>query len=307
MPGIEKVSIGEAAPSAGTQISWGLKFNNGKTEIHTQPQCKFGDRNYLDLYQLKLLAGRNLSTDTAKEFIINESYSKALGFKTPQEAVGHFLLFEKPVPIVGVIADFNHKSLRSSIEPLVFTSKRPYSHTLHIAFMPAQQAKWQSTIAQINDTWKRIYPEEEFSFNFVDERVASFYKDEQKISILLRWATGLAIGISCLGLFGLAIYTINQRIKEIGVRKVLGASVTQITALLSSDFIKLVIFAFLIAAPIAWLSLNKWLENFAYKSELSIATFFIAGLMMIAIALLTICFQTIRAARANPVKSLRTE
>lgn len=308
LPGIEKISMGEQSPSAFGQVSWGLKYHTGKNEIHTQAQCKFGDRNYLDLYHLKLLAGRNLSTDTAKEFIINESYLKVLGFKTPQEAIGQLIFFDKPVPIVGVIADFNHSSLRSSVEPLVFTSKRRLSNTGHIALQAsADHAKWQSTITQIDEAWKEIYPDEDFSFAFVDERIAGFYKSEQQISILLRWATALAIGISCLGLFGLAIYTINQRTKEIGVRKVLGASVTQIAALLSSDFIRLVIMAFLIAAPIAWLSLNKWLENFAYKSELNVATFLVAALMMMTIALFTICFQTIKAARANPVKSLRTE
>jgi len=306
IPQIEKISIGRQSPSAGGVMSRGLDFFRGNNKIHTQVHFKFGDRNFLPIYHLRLLAGRNLLTDTAREFIINETYLKILGFKTPQQAIGHFITDDKPVPIVGVIADFNQNSLRSPIEPLILTSKTSSSNILHIA-LDQQRSNWPNTIAKMENVWKKIYPEDDFKYRFIDENIANFYKAEQNISKLLRWATGLAILISCMGLFGLAIYTINQRTKEIGVRKVLGASVQQISMLLLSDFMRLVFFAFIIAVPVAGILLHKWLETFAYKIELSWIVFFLAGVLMMAVALITISIQTIRAARENPVKNLRVE
>jgi ABC-type antimicrobial peptide transport system permease subunit len=155
--------------------------------------------------------------------------------------------------------------------------------------------------------FKKIYPEEDFHYAFVDESIADFYKSEQDISRLLTWSTGLAIFISCMGLLGLAIYTTNQRTKEIGVRKVLGASVTQIVSILSKEFIRLVGIASLIAIPLSWWAMHKWLENFAYKTTLSWWVFLLGTLVMMVIALITLSIQTIRAAKANPVESLRTE
>src|SRR5207244_4883753 len=155
--------------------------------------------------------------------------------------------------------------------------------------------------------FKKIYPGEDFSYTFFDESIAKFYDSEQHTSTLLSWATGLAVIISCLGLLGLVIYTTNQRTKEIGVRKVLGASVLQIVSLISKDFLKLVALAFIIAAPVAWWGMNKWLQNFAYHTQLSVWLFVSAGIAIIVVAILTLSFQTIKAAIANPVESLRTE
>jgi putative ABC transport system permease protein len=210
---------------------------------------------------------------------------------------------------VGVMADFNQQSLHELVKPLAFASQNQYSSTFHIALKPqnAAGASWKNTISKIESAFKKYYPEEEFSYEFFDESIARFYKSEQDLSRLLKWATGLAIFISCMGLLGLVIYTTNLRTKEIGVRKVLGASVSNIVSLLSKDFIVLVIIAFIIAAPLAWWAMNKWLENFAYRTSINWWVFVASGVSMIIIALITLSIQTIKAAMANPVKSLRTE
>jgi ABC-type antimicrobial peptide transport system permease subunit len=180
---------------------------------------------------------------------------------------------------------------------------------ISIALQPqnAEGTVWKTAITKIKKAFKEVYPNDDFEYSFLDESIAKYYTAEQNISSLLKWATGLAIFISCLGLLGLVIYTTTQRTKEIGVRKALGASVSQIVSLISKDFILLVLFAFVIAAPLAWLGMNKWLQNFAYRTEISWWIFLLSATIMIAIALLTLGFQTIKAAMTNPVKSLRTE
>jgi len=207
------------------------------------------------------------------------------------------------------MADFNQQSLHELVKPLVFTSNLKYSYAFHVALKPldAEGTLWKNTIAKIENAFKKNYPEEDFSYQFFDESIAKFYKSEQDLSRLLKWATGLAIFISCMGLLGLVIYTTNQRTKEIGVRKVLGASVSNIVSLLSKDFVLLVMIAFVIAAPLAWWVLNTWLQNFAYRTSINWWVFAVSGLSMIVIALVTLSIQTIKAAMANPVKSLRTE
>ncbi|MEO8712236.1 MAG: ABC transporter permease [Parafilimonas sp.] len=304
--GIADACIGSGSPASSGANMQTMKFNNGKKDIETTVEVKHGDADYFKLYNLKLAAGRYLQkSDTLSEYVINEAYSKFLGFKTPQDAIGKII---NGFPIVGVVRDFYSQSLRSQIKPLVFYSQLPFETTLHIALKPETSSnEWKATIAKINKTYKTFYPDEEFSYTFFDESIAKFYESEQHTSSLLKWAAGLAIFISCLGLLGLVIYTTNQRRKEIGVRKVLGASIAQIVTLISKDFMKLVLLAFVIAAPIAWFGMNKWLQSFAYRTNISWWIFFASGVFMIVIALLTLSIQTIKAAGANPVKSLRTE
>jgi ABC-type antimicrobial peptide transport system permease subunit len=171
----------------------------------------------------------------------------------------------------------------------------------------ATSGSWPAVISRIGAAYKLLYPDEDFKYEFFDESIAKFYKSEQDISRLLKWATGLAIFISCMGLLGLVMYMTNLRKKEIGVRKVLGASVSNIIAILSRDFVRLVAIAFILAIPIVWWAMHKWLENFAYRTDISWWLFASSGLVMIFVALLTMGTQTFRAARANPVDSLRTE
>jgi predicted permease len=310
LPGIDKVCLGGAPPASSDVAMQTMKFNNGKKEIETTVEIKYGDEDYFHLYNMKLIAGRfNKRSDSLTEYVINESYARFLGFKNPADAVGKFIVHDKSgIPIVGVVQDFYAHSMHETLKPLVFYSMYPFESEFHIALKPKTGARsWKTTIAQIEKAYKEIYPEEDFKYSFFDESIAKFYESEQHISTLLSWATALAIIISCLGLLGLAIYTINQRTKEIGIRKVLGAGLVQIVHLISKDFLKLVLIAFIIASPVAWWGVNKWLENFAYHVRISVWLFVAAGALMIVITILTLGFQTIKAASANPVKSLRTE
>jgi ABC-type antimicrobial peptide transport system permease subunit len=195
------------------------------------------------------------------------------------------------------------------VKPWVIGSWNNVERNFSIALQPQNEdgTAWKTTITKIEKAFKEIYPEDDFDYSFFDEDIAKYYTAEQNIDSLLKWSTALAIFISCLGLLGLVIYTTTQRTKEIGVRKVLGASVSQIVSLISKDFILLVLFAFVIAAPLAWIGMNKWLQNFAFRTNISWWIFVSGGTIMIVIALLTLAFQTIKAAMANPVKSLRTE
>jgi putative ABC transport system permease protein len=307
IPGIEMISNGQAPPSSTSWSMSTLTYKDGKKEIQTDVSLKDGDTNYLKLYHIKLLAGRNVEQcDTTKEYVINETYMHILGFQQPSDVLNKNI---NGKPIIGVMANFNQQSLHAPVKPLAFSSNCKYGYTFHIALKPqdAEGKLWKNTISRIEAAFRTIYPGEDFSYQFFDESIARFYKSEQDISRLLKWATGLAVFISCLGLLGLVIYTTNLRVKEIGVRKVLGASAGQIVSLLSKDFILLVLLAFVIAVPVAWWAMNKWLDNFVYRTTISWWIFALSGGLMIIIALITLSIQTIRSARTNPVKSLRTE
>ena len=312
IPGIQKISL-SGAPPASTNISIStFEFDKSDKKIETSAEVIMADSAYINLYKMKLLAGRNLEqSDTAKEYLINETYLKLLGYKNSDEIIGKSFARGDGggLPIVGVLADFHTKSMHTAIQPLVLKCQNKGHTTFHIALDPKGNTTdtWSSTIAAIGKAWKQIYPEEDFNYNFFDESIAKFYKKDQQTASLLNWISGLTIFISCLGLLGLVIYTTTQRTKEIGVRKVLGASVSQIVSLLSKDFIRLVIIAFVIAAPLAWWAMHKWLEDFAYRTAISWWIFGLSGIAMIIIALLTLGIQTIKSAIANPVKSLRTE
>lgn len=308
IPGIEKVSLGAKPPASGSTISRTLKFVRNGNETETQVDFIYGDTSYINLYELQLLAGRDLQqSDTVKEYIINETYARLLGFKYPAEAVGKFIRGEGLIPIVGVVADFNMKSTHFPINPSVITSNAGNQYTFHLALRNASAGTWKNSIAKVEAAWEEVYPGEEFDYSFFDESIAAFYQHEQNISYLLTWTTGITIFISCLGLLGLTVHTTAQRTKEIGIRKVLGASVSGIVTLLSKDTVKLVLVAIVIASPLAWYGMNRWLRDFTYRIDLQWWMFALAGLLAVIVALLTVSFQSVKAALMNPVKSLRSE
>ncbi len=311
IPEIKMVSLSNNPPNSGNTSIDQMKYRDGKKEIETDVEEKFGDTDYIKLYGIKLLAGRNLSqSDTSKEILINETYMHVLGFQNPQRIIGKYIDWNgKQVPIVGVVGDFNQKSLHEPIKPLLITSDIRNEMLISLLLQPqnANGTTWKTALAKTEKAFKQIYPNDDFYSAFLDEDIAKGYTREQNLSNLLTWATGLAIFISSLGLLGLVMYTITQRTKEIGVRKVLGASVSQIIALISKDFLRLVLIAFIIATPLAWIGINQWLQSFAYRTAVTWWIFGAAGLFMMAVAFITLSFQTIKAAIANPVKSLRTE
>lgn len=315
LPEIKTVSKGWAPPaSLSTSISNMVYINNGE-EIQSEVQYLYGDTNYSAVFKLNLLAGRLYKNDTIKELVINETYRKRLGFKTPEEALNKMILIDEDerVPIVGVMGDFHQRSLRSDIKPMVLTGDwyRPrfsQFQGVHIALNNDTPESLKQTLSKIKNAYGTIYSNlENYRPVFIDETIARFYSREQRISKLLNWATGLSILISCLGLFGLVIYTTNRRVKEIGVRKVLGASLLQLNTLLSKEFLILVAIAFLIAVPVAWYGTYNWLQDFAYKANISFWIFLASGCIMIFFALLIISMKTLQAANTNPVNSLRSE
>ncbi|QMU31208.1 ABC transporter permease [Adhaeribacter radiodurans] len=305
---VDLASTGFLAP-----IEEGPAFTNisfaPKPEIKDPVQIRWGDPNYIHVYKIKLLAGRNiLASDSIKEFLINATYAKLLGFQNPEEAIGQPLLFgEKKVPIVGVMQDFHEQSMHASITPLILGGNN--GDIFHVRLKPniSGADNWQQAIREIQKAYHQIYPCEDFGYRFVDETVANFYQTERRTARLLSWATGLSVLISCLGLLGLVMFTINTRTKEIGIRKILGASVNSIAAMLSQDFIKLVVLANILAWPIVWYGMHRWLQDFVYRIEMNWWIFVLAGVAALLLALVTVSFQAIKAALANPVDALRNE
>lgn len=316
LSGVLLVSQHRVTPAAYGHPGTYVKYNGTHGEVKLDgTSFETCDENYVPLFGLKIIAGRNLMhTDTLQEFLVNESFAKALGFKHPADAIGKTILTGVDIkdserPIVGVIKDFHSVSLHETIEPFFMGSVKDSEKTISIklATKGKNADDLKMTIAQIEKASKEIYPNEKFVYKLFDEQIAGFYDKEQKTSQLMSIAMGIAIFISCMGLFGLATFTAEQRVKEIGVRKVLGASAANIVAMMSKDFISLVVIAIFIASPIAWYAIYNWLQGFAYRVDISWWIFLLSGLSAVIIALVTISFQSVKAALANPVKSLRSE
>ncbi|WP_338875150.1 ABC transporter permease [Spirosoma sp. SC4-14] len=267
------------------------------------------DHNFAKTYGLKLVAGRDFSeaypTDKTDAFLINETGVNQFGWKSPAQAIGKTVNLEgRQGKIVGVLKDFHNQSLQAPIESLLLTVDQPMLSIFSIKLGAENKAE---TIAAIRQEWDHFFPEKGFAFDFLDQRLAQLYERELRLSKLIGYFAGLAILISCLGLYGLVSLVTQQKTKEIGIRKVLGASVPDIVQLLSRDFVILVLIALFIASPIAWWAMNKWLADFAYRIELSWWMFALSGLLALSVTVLTVSFQSIKAALVNPVSSLRSE
>jgi ABC-type antimicrobial peptide transport system permease subunit len=313
LPGINKVSRQSFTPLSGFRTTVPLRYK-GKKETEVFAAVQVADSNFISLYEIKLLAGRNLlpaaDRDSIKEFVINESFAGALGFKRPEEAVGQFIYpGDKPIPIVGVVADFHENSYHDPIRPIAIMDLAQPENSLAIklAAKGKELSSVKTTLAQVARVWKEIYPKEPFAYQFLDETIAAMYKKEQKTATLMSVATGITIFISCMGLFGLSLFAAGQRTKEIGIRKVLGASVANIATLLSRDFILLIALSLVVASPVAWYIMHRWLEDFAYRAPVPVWVFVLAGGAALLLGLVTVSFQAIKAAMANPVKALRAE
>ncbi|MDC6388239.1 ABC transporter permease [Maribacter sp. PR1] len=313
LPGVTEAVLSGNPPASFTTMSMGVTYHKGDNEVNSDIQLLYGNPEFFNLYDLKLLAGRMPLNDSIREYVVNTSYLKVIGISDPMDALGKtFKANNEDLPIVGVMEDFNQHSLKYGVSPMAFTGssytdKWTQFRTIHFKLSNLERSDWSQTIGQIEAIWKDIYPDSDFEYTFMDDTVKRFYESERKTSILLQWATGLAILISCLGLFGLVIHTTERRIKEIGIRKILGASVVQLNILLSKEFLKLVLIAFIIATPIAWYGLNHWLEGFTNKTGLSWWIFVLSGLSMMFIALVIMSVKTVSSANTDPVKNLRIE
>ncbi|MBL7856141.1 MAG: ABC transporter permease [Cyclobacteriaceae bacterium] len=306
--GISKISLSSQPPSYNGWSSSTISYKEAD-EIKVNAFRKFGDSNFLNFYGIKLLSGRNLSpSDTVKEVLINETLLKQLGFATPHDAIGQQIDYnKKTLPIVGVVSDFHIQSLHNKVEPVIIADESKNFTCFNIQLENTQVGSLPNALEKIETAWKKVYPNDKIHFEFLDETIKHFYKREQSTSKLARTAAMLAILISCLGLFGLATYTSAQRTKEIGIRKVLGATAQNIVLLLSRDFILLVLVAFLLAAPIAWIVGNMWLSKYPYQVEIKLWLFALTAVIAVVIALVTVGYQTLKVANDNPVNSLRNE
>lgn len=311
IPGIAMTSMSNLPPATVNKRSSKFIYRDGTNEIKTDAQIKFADGNYVPLYRIKLLAGENIqTTDTINGVLINQSFLHALGLSDPQAVLGKKLEWnKKSLGIIGVVADFHEKSLHEHIKPLLIASNSKQELCVNVLLQPSPEnsGTWKKTIDAIQKLYTSIYPDFEFEYSFLDDSIANFYKGDQHIAEVLKWATGIAILISCLGLLGLIVHTTNARTKEMGVRKVLGATVLQIISTLVSGYLFLVLIAFLIAVPLTWLWAQQWLENFSYKTGIAWWIFPAAGILMMVVTIFTLSFQTIRTALANPIKALRSE
>ena len=265
--------------------------------------------NYLDVYGIKLVAGAGFSkadsTDSIRPVILNEAAVRNFGWINPEAAIGKpFRMGGQEGVVTGVVSDFHFSSLQDVIQPLVIYPLETRFSRITLKIDRANAAK---AISAIQRTWKKYFPAALLEYDFLDKQLGEQYADEERFSRIFLYFSILSLLIACLGLFGLISFAAVQRTKEIGIRKVLGATVNGITYLLSKDFLKLIGLAFLVASPIAWYVMHNWLQDFAYRTQLSPWMFAIAGLLVMVIAFMTVSFQAIKAAIANPVKSLRTE
>ena len=281
----------------------------------------WADDHFCDMYGFKLIAGRfPVAADTTAvseslpqgqrfpKSVVNETLVKRLGFASPEAALGQRFWIGMNAyhpEIIGVVADFNTSSLHESVKPTLVTQYLPWCEKVSIKIEAGSDLP--ATLAAIESSWKKTFPQGIFDYNFLDQKIDAFYKTEARLFGLFKIFSGLAMLISCLGLWGLAMFAAQQRTKEIGIRKVLGASVSGITGLLAKDFLKLVILAIVIASPPAYIGMSKWLQDFAFRIDIGWQVFATASLAAIGIALLTVGFQSVKAALANTVKSLRSE
>lgn len=271
----------------------------------------FGDENFLKTFQIPLVAGRNFSrsypTDVTEAFIVNETAVKTFNWKSNRDAIGKTIDWGlgKKGKVIGVVKDFNFSSLHENIKAVTI---QIFPEEQNFIALQVKPGKMQEALTTLAISWKKIVADDDvFNYSFLDEDFAALYKSEQNLQRILWVFTVISILIACLGLFGLAAFSITQRVKEIGIRKVVGAGVMSILGLLSKDFLKLAMIAICIASPLAWLIVSKWLQNFAYHIHISWFTFVFVGVIVMLIAIITVGAQAAKAALANPVKSLRTE
>ena len=320
IPGIAKVSFSIGAPISDNHVGTGFNRRELFSQKELDVAVKTADRNYLDTYGLQLLAGRwfdmddelrvaDAKPDSLKKyvFVLNETAIKTLGYRTPQEAIGQMVTFgfnKITAPVVGVVKDYHVSSMRQAVMPVLMV---PFPQFYYNAGIQLNKAYSPATMDAIEKAFNEVYPQQLFDAHFLDEDVTALYKEDRRTQQLFGLFTGLSIAINILGLVGLLAFMIEQKTKEVGIRKVLGASVRDISFLLTRDFLRLIGIAFLVAAPLAGLLMSRWLSDFAYRTSLGWEVFAGALCCTVVVTFVAVSFQTIRAAVRNPVRALRSE
>jgi putative ABC transport system permease protein len=305
--GVEQVSLSSNVP-AGEDANWTMfTYENAAKPVDFYSIIKMADEQYISTYKLQLAAGRNVAaSDTIREFLVNEALTQKLGLAKPEDALNKQLALGKFAKgrIVGVLKNYHNRSFKDDYAPMLITTfKKQYE----ISNIKLSSVNIGPSLKGIEKLWNEVYPDYAFEYQFMDERIAAFYKQESQLSRIYECFAVVAILLSCLGLYGLASFMAVQRIKEVGIRKVLGSSVGAIVYLFSKEFVVLIGIGFAIAAPITWYLMNKWLQDYIYRIHIHWSIFLLAAVIAMAIALATVSYQLIKAALVNPVKSLRSE
>jgi len=307
-PQVKSVSFASDAPSSDNNWASNFYFNQSPEDVDFIVFLKAGDADYFKTFGLQFVAGGGYApSDTINQMVVNETLIKKLGIKNPKDALGKTLRIgarSSWAPIVGVVKDFKTNSLREEVKPIIIA---PGKRVLSLAAIKIQTGSLSKTVAEIRQLWEKTFPEYAYNGYFVDERIAEFYRQENQLALIYKLFAGIAIFISCLGLYGLVSFMAVQRTKEVGIRKVLGASVGSIVYLFSKEFLALLAISFLIAMPLGWYMMNGWLQNFVYRIDLGAGVFLAAIFLSVLIAGLTFGYKAVTTALVNPIKSLRSE
>ncbi len=305
--GVQSISLSQTPALSQSMHAtvYGYEGQSAK-ESQRSVNLQFADPNFFTTYQMPLVAGQVYPpSDSGSAWVVNETFMREVGAASPDELLGKYVsLDDAELPIVGVVADYHTATFGKKIPPLLITNRRAQYQYLNLKVNLTQA---EEAIKQLQKAWQTSYPDFPFNYQFLDDAIARFYKDQQRLLSLIQFFSGIAIFIGCLGLYGLVMFMAEQRTKEIGIRKVLGASVQQLLVLFSGQFVKLLVIAFCLAAPLAYWLMRQWLQSFAYRIQISGWIFIACLLLSLLLVLLTVGYQSIRAARANPVDSLRNE
>lgn len=313
-PGVKAVSAARYMPGMTIWNDFSVYTQGGNMDVAVIHRINNVDVGFIELIDLKIIAGRsftdNRELDSNGKVIVNRTGATALGF-TPEEAIGQEVFTEWQgekiaYQIIGVMEDYHQLNLKEKILPTLFRLSGE-GRTYDYAILNVDTENISETITTIESKWKELIADTPFEYSFLDDNIQKQYSEDRKVAAIITSFTIIAMIISCLGLYGLSSYMAERRIKEIGIRKVMGASVVQIVNLMSREFLKLILIAFAIAVPLAWYAMNQWLADFAYRIEIDVMVFFVAGLGAIVIALITVGFESVKAAVGNPIHSLRSE
>jgi ABC-type antimicrobial peptide transport system permease subunit len=306
IPGVESVAMSNTGSTSENQ--WGGDFEatvkNDLVKEYTN--VKYADEDYIRTYGLTLLHGENLlRSDTSNRFVINEKFAKALGFQNVEDAIGTPVnMWGSKALVTGIIKDFNATPLQQELSPVILLAN---TSAYYVGAVKMNTKDTPQLISKIQEAWESVYPNYIFEHTFLDDQIANFYNGERKNAYTLGFFSMIAIFIGCIGLFGLVSFMVQQKVKEIGIRKTFGATVLQIVSILSREFFLLVGISFLLATPLAFYFMQKWLSNFAYKYSMTGLEFAAGLLLTLVISMLTVGYRSVQAARANPVDALRTE